>query len=213
VNRKLTTPVELIRQKCACRQRHSWTKLSRASVFAEVGPFNERLRHTEEVDYGRRLSARGPIWLTSAFEGRHRDDDKLWPLLRKVFHRCRLRVPFYVRWRRFARGFETATRVWSSLAAPAAVLTAPLPLLIGPPLAAVPLALLAASVLLDGEMYRFVLRHRGFRFAVGFAAVQFLVNVAIAVGIAAGLIQWLVSPAFRDLYDEPPVRSREEALR
>ena len=211
-------PVPLVRdsfiQECRCLQAYYWRISStgivsylftalcamRACVFREIGPFNERLRQTEEVEYGQRLSARYQVWLTSAIDGRHRDDDKLWPLLRKVFHRCRLRVPFYASIRRFSRGFETAPRIWSSLTAMAALVTVALPLLAGPPLAIVPLLLLTMSVLLDSDMYRFVLRRRGIRFGLGFAAVQFAVNVAITTGIAAGVVQWLMSPAFRGLY-------------
>jgi hypothetical protein len=185
----------------------------RAGVFAEIGPFDERLRQTEEVEYGQRLSQRYEIRLTSALSGRHRDDHLLLPLLRKVADRCRLRVPLYARRRRFARGFETATRIWGSVLAALAVPALALPALAAwlgttaPVLAlaaATPVALVAASVACDADMYRFVRLRRGLPFGVGFAAVQFLVNVAIVVGVACGAAQWLVSPRFRRLYDGSP---------
>jgi glycosyltransferase involved in cell wall biosynthesis len=59
-------------QECRCLQAHYWRISSEgvvtflftaicamwATVFTEMGPFNERLRQTEEVEYGQRLSAR-----------------------------------------------------------------------------------------------------------------------------------------------------------
>jgi glycosyltransferase involved in cell wall biosynthesis len=216
-------PTPLVRdslvQEFRCLQAHYWRTSSegvvsflftaicamRTDVFASVGPFDERLRQTEEVEYGQRLSHRHDIHLTSAVSGRHRDDHQVWPLLRKVFHRCRLRVPLYAQRRRFARGFETASRVWGSVAALLAVLAAPLPLVAGPPAALVPVLLLGASIACDAGMYRFVIHRRGPSFLVGFVALQFLVNVAIGSGAAAGVLQWLLSPSFRRLYDGPAV--------
>jgi hypothetical protein len=69
----------------------------------------------------------------------------------------------------------------------------------------VPVLLLSASVACDADMYRFVVRRRGVLFGVGFAGVQFLVNVAIAVGAGCGVLQWLWSRRFRRLYDGAPV--------
>nr|MDT0656504.1 glycosyltransferase family 2 protein [Micromonospora sp. DSM 115978] len=209
-------------QECRCLQAHYWRISSegdvsflftaicamRAEVFAEMGPFDERLRQTEEVEYGQRMSGRYPIRLTAALHGRHRDDHQLWPLLRKIFHRCRLRIPLYARRRRAARGFETAARVWASLFALLAVLTAGLPVVLGPLAAVLPLAALAAFVWCDADMYRFVLGRRGPGFALAFIGVQFLINVAIAAGALAGLAQWPVSRSFRTLYDRAPVVAR-----
>ena len=215
-------PVPLVRdslvQECRCLQAHYWRISAegtvsflfsavcamRAEVFREIGPFDERLRQTEEVEYGQRLSARYEIRLTSALSGRHRDDVHLWPLMRKVFHRCRLRVPLYARRRRHARGFETASRAWGSLAALAAVPALALPV-VAPVAAVVPAVLLAVSVAADAPMYRFVLARRGPRFALAFTGVQLAVNVAIAAGVVAGAVQWVLSRRFRALYDGAPV--------
>lgn len=205
-------------QECRCLQAHYWRTSSegtvsflfsalcmmRAEIFDEIGPFDEHLRQTEEVEYGQRLSSRYEVRLTSALSGRHRDDDRLWPLLRKVFHRCRLRVPLYAQRRRYARGFETASRIWGSIAALAAPLLVPLLLLTGAAGALVPLALLAGSVASDWGMYRFVYARRGVRFGLFFTGLQYLLNVAIAVGGVAGVVQWLVSRSFRTLYDHAP---------
>jgi hypothetical protein len=183
----------------------------RAEVFAEVGQFNPRLKQTEEVDYGYRLSRRYPIRLSSAVHGRHDHDADLRTLLRKLFHRGRARVPLYAQARQFARGFETRARVWGCLAALFAVATAWLPLAFGPVWTALPAGLLAASIGSDAGMYRFVLSRRGPAFVGYFAAVHLLVNVTIAVAAGTGVLQWLVSDRFRRLYDpaEPAV---QEAL-
>jgi len=179
----------------------------RADIFAAVGPFNPYLRQTEEVDYGQRLSRRGDVLLSPDVVGHHDDDTRLLPLLHKVFRRGRLRVPLYVQRRRFARGFETPARALASVAALATVLSLVLPVVLGWPTAIVPAALLLLSVGADRGMYWYVLRRRGFAFTLVFAGVCFAVNVAIACGIAAGVVQWAVSRPFRRLYDQP------EALR
>jgi glycosyltransferase involved in cell wall biosynthesis len=205
-------------QEARCLQAHYWRTSSegmvtflfsaicamRADVFAEMGPFDERLRETEEVEYGQRLSTRYQVLLTSALSGRHRDEHRLWPLLRKIFHRSRLRVPLYTRRRRSARGFETSARILGSVAASLAVLSLPLVALSGW-LLAVPLVSLGASIGCDAGMYRFVFRLRGPLFGLFFTGVQVLLSLAITVGVGVGVLQMLVSRSFRGLYDASPV--------
>ncbi|WJK39132.1 glycosyltransferase family A protein [Solwaraspora sp. WMMA2056] len=176
---------------CAIRRR----------VYAEIGPFNPALKQTEEVDYGYRLSRRHQLRLTSRVRGRHDHDHELLPLLRKLFHRARLRIPLYARARRFATGFETAARAWGSLIATAALPALALPVLFGPWWLLVPAALVAASVAADRELYALAYRRRGPVFLMFFVAVHFLVNVTITAGVAAGALQWLVSRPFRQIYD------------
>ncbi|WBB99363.1 MULTISPECIES: glycosyltransferase family 2 protein [unclassified Solwaraspora] len=176
---------------CAIRRR----------VYQEVGPFNPALKQTEEVDYGYRLSRRHQLRLTSRVRGRHDHDHQLVPLLRKLFHRARLRIPLYARARRFATGFETASRAWGSLAAAAAVPAVALPALLGPLWSVVPLGLFIASVAADRPMYALAHRLRGVPFLIFFVAVHFVVNVTITAGVAVGTLQWLVSRPFRQLYD------------
>jgi glycosyltransferase involved in cell wall biosynthesis len=181
----------------------------RADVFAQVGPFNARLRYTEEVDYGHRLTQRYLLLSTSSVHGRLDHDRKLWPLLRKLFHRGRLRIPLYAQRRRFATGYETSTRAWASVAALLGLAALPLPFLLGAAWAAGPALLLAASVACDAGMYRFVIRRRGPAFATFFTAVHFLVNLIIISSVAAGVAQWLVSASFRRTYDPAaPVAAR-----
>ncbi|GGL07674.1 hypothetical protein Sme01_11340 [Sphaerisporangium melleum] len=170
-------------------------------VFDEVGRFNTRLRETEEVDYGHRLTQLYDMVLTTAVRSRHDHDDKLGGLLRKLYKRGRARVPLYAQRKRFARGFETSNRAGGSLAALAALATLPLVALAGPAGAAVPALALAASIAADFGMYRFVLRRRGPVFLLYYGAVHFVVNVTIAAGVAAGVLRWLFSARFRRLYD------------
>lgn len=177
-------------------------------VFEQVGPFNPRLRQTEEVEYGERMSARYQIRVTPRVRGWHDDDDKLLPLLRKLFRRARLRIPLFARRRRFAKGFESPARSLGTVAALGALASATLALL-HPLWMVVPVVLAAASVAGDAAMYGYVLRRRGPRFLAVFAGVAFLTNVAIAAGIAAGSVQWLLSSRFRRLYDASWLSTRE----
>jgi glycosyltransferase involved in cell wall biosynthesis len=172
----------------------------RRDVFDDVGPFNPQLRQTEEVDYGYRLTRRWRMLLTGEVRGRHDHDHALRGLLRKLFHRGRLRVPLYLRARRFASGFETQSRAWGSLAAAASLVTLPLALL-SPWSLLISGVLAVASLACDAGMYGFVYRRNGWAFLALFAALHFLVNVTITAGVAAGAVQWLASKAFRRLYD------------
>lgn len=181
----------------------------RRRVFDEVGPFNPALRQTEEVDYGYRLTRRYRMVLTSAVRGRHDHDHELRGLLRKLFHRGRLRIPLYARARRFSKGFETASRAWGSLAAFAVLPALAAPLLFGPWAAVLPTGLLATSLACDAGMYAFVHRRHGLPFLLFFAGLHFVVNVTITLGVAAGALQWLGSRTFRQLYDASfPVEGR-----
>ncbi|MEV4625091.1 glycosyltransferase family 2 protein [Micromonospora sp. NPDC049523] len=173
----------------------------RRDVFDEIGPFNPALRQTEEVDYGYRLTRRYRMVLTSDVHGRHDHDHELRGLLRKLFHRGRLRIPLYARARRFSKGFETASRAGGSLAAFAVLPALVAPLLFGPWAAVLPAGLLVTSLALDAGMYGFVRRRHGVPFLVFFAGLHFVVNVTITLGVATGALQWLGSRTFRGLYD------------
>lgn len=212
-------PVPLIRdslvEECRSLQAYYWRETAEGTVtflfpsicamwrrvYDDVGPFDARLRQTEEVDYGLRLSQRYDLILTSTVRGTHDDDHELWPLARKIFTRGRLRVPLYARRRKFAKGFETASRAWGSLAALLAVPALLLPLALGPAGWLVPAALLALSLGCDLGMYRYVRRTRGVPFLLFFVAVQFVFNLAVASGVVTGALHWLVSDRFRALYD------------
>lgn len=185
----------------------------RADVFAAVGPFDPRLRWSEEVEFGHRLNVHGyEVRLTADMGGRHDPDATLRGLLRKLFHRGRVRVPLYARKREFARGFETASRIWSSLAAFFAVPAVALPIAFGWAWTAVPVLLLAISIAADGGMYKFVLAERGPIFSVYYASVHFLVNLTITAAAIAGVLQWMTSGKFRQMYDDPPKPIGSKAL-
>ena len=176
-----------------------------ARVFEDVGPFNVRLRHTEEVDYGQRVSAKYRVVLTRAVHGRHDHDASLRLLLRKLFTRGRMRVPLYASTRKFDRGYEKAQRVWAALLAALGAVTLPVAAL-GPLWLLLPAALAAASMACDTGMYLFVLRRRGIIFAIYFTAVHYLVNVTIAVSAGVGLVNWLCSASFRGIYARDAVQ-------
>ncbi|WBC14830.1 glycosyltransferase family 2 protein [Micromonospora sp. WMMA1998] len=180
----------------------------RRTVFDDVGPFNPALKQTEDADYGHRVSQRYDLVLSARISGRHDHDATLGLLLRKVFHRTRLRIPLYARRRRFAKGFETATRGWGCVAAISSVPALLLPLFVGPLGVLVPVGLIGVSVQADLGMYRFVNGRRGARFLAFFALMQYLANITIACGLVAGVAQWSVSRRFRELYDET-VRPKE----
>lgn len=179
----------------------------RRPVFLELGGLNPRLRQTEEVDFGVRLTRTNrSVVLSARVLGRHNDEERLLALVRKLARRARLRVPLYVAHRGFMRGFETGTRALGSLAAAAGVVT--LPLLAAAPWAdavplwtcAVPLVLLAASVACDAGFHRYLLRGRGPLTGVGYAALHAVTGLAVTAGAACGAVQWVCSPRFRELY-------------
>lgn len=175
-----------------------------AEAYAKVGPFNTRLLQTEDADYGHRITQLYELWLSSAIRGRHDHDHELKVLLRKVFHRTRLRIPLFARRRGFAQGFETPDRAWGSVAALLALGALAAPVRFGWPAAALPALLAAASIGADLGMYRFVLRARGPAFLVFYASMQYTANVTIACGAGVGAVQWLASRKFRRLYDPTP---------
>ncbi|RCG26245.1 glycosyltransferase [Sphaerisporangium album] len=174
----------------------------RAKVFHEVGPLNPALRHSENAEYGHRITQAGyRIVLDNSIRGRHDHDDRLRVVLSKFFHRARMHIPLYLRRPDFNGGPANSSRGWGSLAALFAVVTAPLPALLGPAWLVAPVALLAASIASDLGMYRFVRRYAGTPFTVYFAGVHFLVNVTVAVAVFVGAAHWLVSSRFRRTYD------------
>jgi glycosyltransferase involved in cell wall biosynthesis len=175
-----------------------------AEVFREVGPFNPNLRHTEDQDYGRRISERHLVLSSLEVRGRHDHDDTVRVVLDKVFKRARLAVPLILSRRHLQGGFVTGPRATASVAAPLAVAALAAPLLWGALWTLLPLALAGLGVLGDLDMYRVVRRHRGRVFLGYFVAVNFLVNLTVAVAIGCAGLQWLVSRDFRRLYDQRP---------
>ncbi|WP_062432762.1 glycosyltransferase family 2 protein [Herbidospora daliensis] len=176
-----------------------------ARVWAEVGPWTDALKQSEGADVGERLADRGyTVVLTSAVRGRHDDDAEVRTALWKVFTRTRMHVPFFLQ-RRYAAGVVGSPESGASLAAALAAATLPVPLLTGLPwTAALPVLLLLSWFWIDRRMYRFVLSSRGAAFTLYFAAMHFLINLTIAAGAGAGILQWLTSRSFRRLYTRVP---------
>ncbi|RCV47903.1 sugar transferase [Marinitenerispora sediminis] len=167
------------------------------AVFDEVGPFDEALRDSEDVEYSERLSARHGILLTDRVVARHDEEHQLLPMLGEQFRRAQLLIPFAAA----HRGRPGALRANSGLGVAAALLTAgtaPLLLLapLLPALAVPPLLGLAVFAASDPGLLRFVRERRGTGFLVPFLACHLLVNVQIALGAAAGWARGLVQRDF-----------------
>ena len=177
-----------------------------ARVFAEVGPFNAVLRDTEGAEYGRRLGRRYRMLLTSAVRGRHDNDDTLGTVLRKVFHRTRLHVPFFLHRERLGQ-VATTSQSGGCLAALASVLGLLAAVLLWPAGLAVPVLFFLLWLRGDRRMYAAARRYRGLPFAALVVALHYVVTLATAAGLAVGLVQWLTSATFRRLYDPAPAGS------
>ncbi|MFY1632107.1 glycosyltransferase family 2 protein [Solwaraspora sp. WMMB335] len=175
----------------------------RAEVFAEIGPFNPKLRETENADYGFRLARKYEIWLTPTVRGVHDHDDDLRVLVRKVFTRTRLHIPMYAANPDFPGGLRSGPRAWGSVAALLVLCCAVLPLLLGPWWSVVPALPVAGYLACDWPMYRFVAVRRSPLFVVYFVAMHFFLNVVMAVAALTGFASWFGSRAFRRLYDKP----------
>ena len=173
-----------------------------AAVFAEIGPFNERLRHSEDGEYGSRICAQYQVLSCPDVHGRHDHDATIGIVLSKVFHRTRLHIPLFVGQRGLRGEYATGSRAAGSMATVLALLTVALTAL-SPLWAAVPVVLIGLAIASDLDIYRYVLRIKGMRFLGYFALVQLAVNLFIAAGALAGLIQWITRTSFRHIYDTP----------
>ncbi|QDY81437.1 glycosyltransferase [Streptomyces qinzhouensis] len=173
------------------------------AVFEEVGPFDENLRDSEDVEYSDRLGAAYRIRMTETVVGRHDDVDRLGPMLSEQFRRSQLLVPVAAVERRGGGGLK-ANRPVGALAAALVPVTAPLGL-VAPWLLAVPLAGLLWFALADPGLARFVARRRGPAFLAWFLLAHFLVHLALVSGALIGAVRWLVDPGFG-----PSVRRRRD---
>lgn len=180
----------------------------RADVFREIGPFDPELRHTEAPEYGRRLAARGyEVRGTGQITGVHDHDHSLRILLPKVFRRARASGQ---QWRTGGVPDTAPSRALASGLVLAAALSGPLPLAAGAITAALPLALLAASVAIEGGVYRRVVAHKGLWFGLRFGVVHLLYQFTAAAGAALGTAQrvlardaWRITAALTALLTAP----------
>ncbi|MEU5163996.1 glycosyltransferase family 2 protein [Streptomyces sp. NPDC020875] len=173
------------------------------AVFDEVGPFDENLRDSEDVEYSDRLGAAYRIRMTETVVGRHDDVDRLGPMLSEQFRRSQLLVPVAAVERRGGGGLK-ANRPAGALAAALVPATVPLALL-SPWLLAVPAACLLWFALVDPGLARFAVRRRGVGFLPWFLLAHFLVHLALVSGALVGAVRWLVDPGFG-----PSVRRRKD---
>ncbi len=166
----------------------------RADVFREIGPFDPALRHTEDQDYGFRLLQRYEMWVTTEIHGRHDHDATLRTIFRKVFQRTRLGMQLWLRYRSLPGGAASGARAWSSATVLAMALTLPLPWLLGPLAALIPVAFAVLTLTLDFAMFRHAFASRGVGFGIYFTVVRFLVLLTTAVAASIGVVQYLLTP-------------------
>lgn len=176
----------------------------RRAVFTALAGFHPTMRHTDNAEFGARLSRRHRILLTSAVRGRHDFDDSLRVVLRKVFTRARLTIPIYLHRSDLTGGLTSGPRAYASLLTLAALAMVPLPVLFGAAFAVLPAAALGVALACDRALYRFVLRRRGSAFLAYFVAVHTLVNTTVAAAAVVGGAQWVLSRRFRRMYDGMP---------
>jgi glycosyltransferase involved in cell wall biosynthesis len=173
---------------------HSALCAMRREVFREIGPFNDRLRWTEEQDYGFRLNARYEVRATQAIRGRHDHDGTLAVMLTKVFQRTRLGAPNWMRLSKLPGGAATGYRALGSGFVLAGVLSLPTALVLGPGVLPVTAALLGVGLALDGRTCAYAFRHHGIVFGLRFTAIHLLVMLTSATAAGLGILQGLLFP-------------------
>ncbi len=174
----------------------------RREVWDRVGPFKP-IRVGEEMDYGARVARVTRAVLTDEVRGLHDDEEALPRLLRKLFLRARVRIPFGFEQGGFAHADETGSRILAALLGTGAVAAAPLGLR-RPRLLGLALGQLAGFVLLDRGMYAFAWRERrSAPFLASFVALHLCCSAVTVAGGAVGFAQWLVSPRYRRMFATP----------
>jgi glycosyltransferase involved in cell wall biosynthesis len=180
---------------------HSALCAMRAAVYREIGPFNSRLRWTEEQEYGFRLNARYEVRATKKIRGRHDHDATLGVLLRKVYQRTRIGAPNWMRLSKLPGGAATGFRALGSGFVLGSVLVALLALAFGPWALVASVALLGVGIALDGRTYGYAYRHHGLVFGLQFTVLHLLVMVTSAVAAGIGMVQGKLFPGWvRSLY-------------
>jgi glycosyltransferase involved in cell wall biosynthesis len=199
------------RVRCTGETRMAFLSLGavRRSVFERAGPLDESLRYTEDVEYGARLSATSRILLSPDMVGRHDDDDQLSVLLRKQFTRSVPLVALFAdRGPKRPRVRDTAYRPLAAAALALAVAGVPLALLSPWCLLSLP-AGLAAFAGVERALLRFVLTKAGIRFTALFFALHLLMNLTTVAAAGIGVLKWMTSRRFRQLYRQIDVARRD----
>lgn len=166
-----------------------------AKVFAEIGPFDPKLRETVSSDYRVRVTRYYDVKLSDEICGRKDHDATVRTILRKVFRRARLSA---MDWREGETPGDSKSRALGGVLLLAAVPALALPAVTGRiGTAAVPPALVAAAIALDGDTHRYAFVHRGVRFGVYFSGVHLAVTYVGALGGALGVLQRFVFSRLR----------------
>ncbi|MFY1694196.1 MULTISPECIES: glycosyltransferase [unclassified Solwaraspora] len=177
----------------------------RREAFDAVGGFDERLRDSEDVEFGTRLPQRYQIRMSAQVIGRHDDVDRLGPFLAEHVRRAvsygallagtlvgaRRRSPHRPHTSglsdgtdRPGRGFDVAAAV-AMFCCTAALVTLPLALF-DKWLLVLPALFGAAFLVVDRGLLRFVWRRKGNRFLVYFVGMHFVMHTTQLAGMAAG---------------------------
>jgi hypothetical protein len=181
----------------------------RRTVFEKVGPLDETLRATEDVEYGARMAPVSRLELSPDVIGRHDDDDRLSVLLRKQFHRS---VPLVSLFAERGRGrpvlAETAYRPLAVLGISLAVVCLPLAWW-SAVLGVVGAAGLGMFTAVERRLFGFARRRAGIGFLPVFYGLHALMSLTTAAAAGVGVCRWLVSAEFRRLYGTPLGRGHE----
>ncbi|MDH2427106.1 glycosyltransferase family A protein [Sphaerisporangium sp. TRM90804] len=157
-----------------------------AKVFAEIGPFDPRLRETVSSDYRVRVKRSYEVRLTDAVRGRKDHDATVPTILRKVLRRSRISA---MDWRKGETPGDSVPRAIGGVLLLAAVPALALPVVAGRAGALVSPALVAAAVALDADTHRFAYAQRGVPFGLYFSGVHLAVTFTGALGGALGVLQ------------------------
>ncbi|MEW2474708.1 glycosyltransferase family 2 protein [Micromonospora gifhornensis] len=174
---------------------HSALFAMKKETFLEIGEFNDRLRWTEEQDYGFRLNARYEVKAVPTIRGRHDHDGTLRVMLTKVFNRTRLGAPNWLRLNKLPGGAGTGYRALGSAFVLAAVFALISAVLLGPWALLAAAVLTAIGVLLDKRTYAYAYRHHGVTFGLQFTVLHLLVTLTSAVAASIGILQGLLYPS------------------
>lgn len=160
----------------------------RKDVYFEMGQFNNRLRQSEDLEFGMRIAAKYKILLSSRVMGSHDHDDTLKRLLKNFFQRAAERVPLYKTRGKFLSRFETANRGIGIILAALSLFSLVLGFM-DVRLLAVPAVLFAGFLATDFGQYIYVLKKRNFPFVLFFILMHHISNLAMFLGLVKGTLE------------------------
>ncbi len=160
----------------------------RRDVFERAGPFDERLRDSEDVEYSNRLIEHCLIRLSDRVVAFHDDVERLWPLLTETFRRSQLQLP-HAAAHRMKRGALKGNSLLGVAAAPLIPATLPLPVLVHPLWMVVPLLSTVLFAIANPMLSKVALRTGGPRFLAFVTGVNFLAHLALWAGAVTGAVR------------------------